>query len=276
MADHCVRWGKDVDPYVRRLASEYIKELSIRCDGIARKIIRARRRKARIAVITAHVDRDMLNGEAHYRFRKLGFHFVLREVPGQPADARKREFELNFATKPKFAPEDMPLRLRKRKGKAVSARPAKAKKKRRVAVRLAVREAGRLMKRISRAVHKSQQAAVTAITALTRFAAKLPSVITNVSHRVSTHVRTLKLVLYKAWRRRPRVSFATREIWTSFIKLGEPLDYTPARAWLEPKNIGTSLGLSLWVNVLASSDPPIDWDSFPFGEPPPESEQLAS
>jgi hypothetical protein len=276
MADYCVGWGKDVDPYVRRLASEYIKELSERCDRIARKIMRARRRSARVAVITAHVNHDMLNGTAHSSFRKLGFHFVLREKPDQPANVRKREFELNFATKPKFAPEDMPLRLRKRKGKAVTARPAKAKKKRRVAVRLAARRARGIMNRILRSLLTSRRGAVTAITSLTHCASNLPSVITNVSHRVSFHVRTLKLLLYKAWRRRPRVAFSTREIWTSFIKLSEPLDYTPTRAWLEPRNIGSSLGLSLWVNVLASSEPPIDWDSFPFGEPPPESEQLAS
>jgi hypothetical protein len=276
MADYCVGWGKDVDPYVRRLASEYILELSERCDALAQKIMRARRRELRVAAITRRVTHDMLNGTAHCRFRKLGFHFLLREKPDQPANVRKREFELNFATKPKFAPEDMPLRLRKRKGKAVTARPAKAKKKRRVAVRLAARKARGIMKRASQGVLKSQRGAVTAIIALTRCATSLPSVITNVIHRVSIHIRTLKLLLHKAWRRRPRVAFSPRTICTSLGKLSEPLDYTPARAWLVPKNVGASFGLSLWVYVLASSEPPIDWDSFPFGAPPEESEHLAS
>jgi len=281
MTDYYVRWGTDVDPYVRRLASEYIAELSDRCDGIARKVMRARARAARVATITSRVSRGMLNGAAHYRFRKLGFHFVLNETPNQPANVRKREFVLNFATKPEFAPEDMPLRLRKRKGKAVSAKPAKAKKKRRSAARLAARQVRRIVAAISRSFHSSARAAVTSVNVVTHYAANLASVITNVTHNALPLGRTLKLLLYKAWRRRPRVAPPTRRLnlvhacKELLTRMREPPACTPTRAWLERRDFGSSFGFSLSLNVLASSEPSMDGNGFPYRGPPEESERLA-
>ncbi len=129
MTDFYVRCGEDVQPYMERLAAEHITTVKRRCHRIGRKIMDARRRNDGVAVITKRVRHAMMNGEACSSFHELGFHFLLREAPGQRANARKREFILSFATRPRFAPEDMPRRLRKRNGKA-SARPVKKAKKR--------------------------------------------------------------------------------------------------------------------------------------------------
>jgi hypothetical protein len=271
MADYSVRVGEDVDPYVRNLASEYITELFERTDEIASRVMRARERVAAIAV-----DGDAVNGEAHCRFRKFGFHFLLSEEPGQPANAKKRQFVLNFATKPKFLPKDMPRRLRKRNGKAVSARPTKAKKKRRVVTRSAARQVRRIIAAISFRLHEIADWSVTYVKQSTHNARMMLSVITNVSQRAFYQARTLKLLLYKAWRRRPRVALPTRAINRAARNLPEPPHSAPTGAWLERRHFDMSAGFALRLNVLASSEPPIDWDSFPFGAPPPESEQQAS
>lgn len=267
MTGFYVRWGPDVDPHIRRLASDHITSLSVYCDGVAEKIVTARARANRVAAITCRVDRDMLGEEAHHRFRKFGFHFVLRETPDQPAKAKKCEFVLNFAVKPKFEPDDMPQRLRKRKGKSPSARPSKPRRRRSASGRATLALA--IAKRRLYKLHK-EAPSVTAVAVLTRCERTFRIMVI----KLGACARTLHEFARKMWRRRPHAARWPRSLNQVLTRISEPLVYAPVRAWLEPRLFDDRIGLPLLLNVLASREPTIDWDAFPFGEPPAESERL--
>jgi hypothetical protein len=210
----------------------------------------------------------MVHELAHHKFRKFGFHFVLNETPNQRANARKREFVLNFVTTPKFAPQHMPQRLRKRQGKALNAQPQKPKGKRRVSARAVLRW---LSASVERALYKFHKpASVTSVIAMTTSARRL----WQMALHIGTRMRTLRDTAHKLWRRRPHVAFGSRRLNQLLTRMSEPLTYAPARAWLERRQFGEHTGLPLLLNVLASDEQPIGLDAFPFGEPPEERERL--
>lgn len=261
MANFYVRWGADVDPYVRRLASQHINTLSAYCDGVAERVMASRAKKG-LPTITQLVDCTMVHELAHHRFRKFGFHFVLNETPNQRRNARKCEFVLNFVAAPTFAPQHMPQRLRRRQGKALSANPPKPKGKRRVSLRAAL---GWLSARVRYELYNT----VTAVIATTTSARTLRAM----AQHIGTRVRTLRDMAHKLWRRRPHVAFGSRRLNQLLTRMSEPLTHASARAWLEPRQFGEQIGLPLLLYVLASNEQPIELDAL-FREPPEERERL--
>jgi hypothetical protein len=265
MADFYVVFGDDVQPYICKLASEHIGTLRVHCDDAAAKILESRKRRHRVALITKRVNRDMLKGKALHCFEMFGFDFELRE--NAKPNQRKLEFILNFASTPDFEPEDMPERLRRVDGKALSARPVRrrrpqAARSQRVPGTRKGRDKKRTVERIS------YRLPGFCLWIHAHGAALASSLATKLYNMFRTYQR-LSAHLAAAWRRRPRL-----ELGKSFLtSVAEPDLHAPIRARLEPRLIGESLRLLIFTFV--SPEPAIDWSAYPFGPPADEGERIA-
>jgi hypothetical protein len=270
MTDFYVRWGDDVQPYVLQLASEHIETLRIYCKSIAAKISRSRRaRDVAVMPVTSRVNRSMIKGRSSHRFEMFGFDFRLRENTKKQPKSHKLEYVLNFATKPDFGPQEMPARLRRIKGQAISARPIRKRRPQAAAPtrapappqeRKKKRKAERAARRLAlRCLWIPERAAVV----LSSFPVKL--------YKMYARYRRLSAQLAAMWRRRPHLDLGIGRI-DFLTALPQPDPYAPARAWLEPRLFGESLSLLLFTFV--SREPVIDWDDWLFGETPDEGERI--
>lgn len=269
MTDFYVRWGDDVQPYILQLASEHIETLRKYCKDTVRRILKSRRRRHAIVLITRRVKRGMLKAKAFHCFEMFGFHFELREE-ARNLEGLKQEFVLNFTSPPDFAPHDMPPRLRRVDGKPLSARPVAKRRPRAVAPPPAgrSRKGGVRKRRVERISYRlrgfslwirNHRAALTS-----RLAAKL--------YKMYGACQRLSAPLAIMWRRRPRFGFPASG--TSFLTSLRELEvHAPIRARLEPRLIGESLRLLVFTFV--SPEPPIDWSAYPFGRPADEGERIA-
>jgi hypothetical protein len=268
MADFYVVFGNDVQPYICKLASEHIGSLRVRCDSIAAKVLASRKRRRRVALITPRINRSMLDGKALHCFEMFGFDFALRE--NAKPNQRKLEFVLNFAATPDFEPEDMPERLRRVDGKALSARPTRRRRPQAARPqRAAGTRKGRGKKRsVERTSYRipgfslwihAQSAALASSLAAKLY--KMHDTYQRLSDRVAA-----------MWRRRPRFGF--KRAGTSLLTSVQELEaHAPIRARLEPRLIGESLRLLIFT--LVTPEPPIDWSAYPFGQPADEGERIA-
>jgi hypothetical protein len=269
MTDFYVRWGDDVQPYIMQLASEHIAALRKYCKEAISRILKSRKRKRAVVLITRRVKRSMLKAKAFHCFEMFGFHFDLREGARNP-EGRRQEFVLNFASPPDFAPHDMPPRLRRADGMPLSARPQVTRRPRAVApVRRRASRQGRVKKRrVERISYRLRGLSLwirnrgAALTS--RLVAKLYKMY-GLYQRLSARIAVM-------WRRRPR--FDLVKSGTSFLSSLRELEvHAPIRARLEPLVIGESLRLLLFTFV--SPEPFIDWNAYPFGQPADEGERIA-
>jgi hypothetical protein len=265
MADFYVRWGDDVQPYVFQLGAEHIKALRLYCRKTIARLLRIRARRGAVVTVTLRVSRRMMNAKAFHRFEMFGFHFELRESPAKKG--QRQEFVLSFSTYPDFEPHDMPPRLRRMEGRALSAAPTRKRRPRAAAPARAgtagpasdkKRKVERQSYRISRLWIRPEAAALAS-----SLAAKL--------YKMRASCQTLLAHLASMWRRRPRLAWP--RIRVNFLTpLAEAESYAPTRARLELRLIGESLGLPLFT--LVPAEPPIDWGACLFGERADEGERI--
>jgi hypothetical protein len=264
MAGYNFRWGDDVQPYIRQLASEHIERLRDYCHGKICKIMDARdiNKYCVVPLIPNAGHQTAMKAKAVHRFRMLGFHFELRESPPSRRPA-KPEFVLNFTLTPDFQPKDMPPRLKRIAGKPLSARPrGRAPPLPRAAPR---RRAGG-QKRVLTVSH-------------TLFAVPL-----WISGETAALLSFLKPKLYKMYGLYQRLSVPAALMWKRRPRLGAPfcrvkfltpLDdswtIAPTRARLEPQLLGESIRLLLFSFV---SGEPALWDADLFGRVAPGDERI--
>ena len=268
MTDFYVRWGDDVQPYILQLASEHIETLRRYCKDTIRKILKSRKRKRAVVLITLRVNRGMLKARAFHCFDMFGFHFELREGPRSP-EVRRQEFVLTFASPPDFAPHEMPPRLRRVDGMPLSARPVTRRRPKAAApVRASRSRRGRVKKcggeRISYRLRgfslwiRNRGAALTS-----RFVAKLYKMY-GLYQRLSARIAV-------RWRRRPRLDLVKSGM-SLLGSVSELEVHAPISARLEPRVLGESLRLLLFTFV--SPEPSIDWNAYPFGRLADEGERI--
>lgn len=264
-----VRWGDDVQPYIRQLASEHIETLRRYCKRTIEHLIRMRLARGVVVIaVTARVRRRMINAKAFHCFKMFGFEFELREGAQK---GRKQEYVLNFTATPDFEPEDMPPRLRRIEGQAISALPVRKRRPQAAAPTRAktlkpAKEKKRKTERVS--LYRLTQVQLWkpdfSATLASRLAAKLYKM-HDLYHRLSDQMSVM-------WRRRPQLRLPFQR-----VNLLRPLldfrDYAPIRARLEPRLIGESLRFLLFSFV--SPEPTIDWSAYPFGKLPDEGERIA-
>jgi hypothetical protein len=269
MTDFYVRWGDDVQPYILQLASQHIETLGKYCKDAITRLLKCRKRKRAVVLVTARVKRSMMKAKAFHCFQMFGFDFELREGATKQK-GRRQEFVLNFASPPDFAPLDMPPRLRRVDGMPLSARPdAKRRPRAAAPVRASGSRKGRVKKRrVERVSYhlqgfslwiRKRSAALTS-----RLVAKLYKMY-GLYQRLSARIAVM-------WRRRPRFDLVKSGM--SFASSVRVLEvHAPIRARLEQRVIGESLRLLLFTFV--SPEPSIDWSAYPFGRPAEEGERIA-
>jgi hypothetical protein len=270
MTDFYVRWGDDVQPYVLHLASEHIETLRKYCKDTIRRILKSRRRKRAVVLITRRVNRGMLKAKAFHCFDMFGFHFELREG-ARSADGRKQEYVLTFASPPDFAPQDMPPRLRRVDGKPLSARPVTRRRPRAAApVRAKGPRRGRVKKRKAERVSYRLQG--VSLWIRNRCAALTSSLVVKLYKMYGLYQR-LSARIAAIWRRRPYFGLMRRG--TVMLAMVRDIEvHAPIRARLEPRVIGESHRFLLFTFV--SPHPSIDWNAYPFGRlADDEGERLA-
>jgi hypothetical protein len=259
MTDFYVRWGDDVQPYIRQLASEHIDTLRDYCHETIGRILTARRRRRAVHSITVRVKQSMMKGKAFHCFKMFGFDFELREGTKKQPKARKQEYILNFSAEPDFDSGDMPPRLRRVDGKPLTAVPAVKRRPRAVAPTRAQgsrkgsgkkREVERISYRLRGvSLWIGQKAAVLASS----LAAKL--------YKMRSAYQRLSARIAATWRRRPRLGLVTAH--GPFLTYAsEPDVCAPTHARLEPRLLGESLRFLLFTFV---SEPAVDWSAYPFG-----------
>lgn len=266
MAGYNFRWGDDVQPYILQLASEYIDALLEYCHAWIETSMEKRDPRFTCVVALApntNVKR-VLREKVVHRFEMLGFHFELRER-SQTKRSVKPEFVLNFTIAPDFQPQDMPPRLKRVNGKAVSARPRQRTS----------RPHGAAPTRAKTPRRKAGEKRCVVTISYT-----LPDVPLWISEGIAKQRSFLEPKLYKMyglyqrlsvraavmWRRRPQLGAPFRR-----VKILTPLDdssmIAPARARLEPMLLGESIRLMLFSFV---SREPALWDADLFGRAPPD------
>jgi hypothetical protein len=242
-----VRWSPEVQPYVSRLASGHIADLRRYCEEKGRKILRCRARDITVVTITARVAQAMLEERALHRFRRLGFHFQLDEAESQNESPARRAFVLNFATKPRFRPDDMPPRLRRKAGKALSARPARAR------ARARPMETERIMRAVRNLwAHRALAAGRS------RFAASFAFMAAAYGKQRSDSVQSVRVVA--------DVVQTARSISALLTSLQKAASSMPVRARFARVSSMRLRGI----------ERPLPWDTWLFGEPAAESERKAA
>lgn len=266
MADFCVRWGDDVQPYVMRLGRKHIETLRAYCDETITRLLSSRRHKRSVLAVTPRVDKSMLKARAFHRFKMFGFDFELREDP--KSKLKKREFVLHFTTHPNFKPEDMPLRLRRVKGAPLSARPKGKSGKRGGARTSRKRRKGNPEKRgAQRVLYRLRPIfngnALRCSVLASRVSAKL--------YNMQRLYRRLSAQAAVMWRRRPTLGISLRT--QPFLTFARERAFAPTCARLEPRIIGETHRVLLFTFV--SREPAAPWDVNLFGELPDEGERIA-
>lgn len=268
MTDFYVLWGDDVQPYVLQLPAEHIEALRLYCNDAARVILERRINEQNVILLTTDVNLSMMNGQAFHRFDMFGFDFKLTESAKKRARRHKQEFVLGFATTPDFEPEDMPSRLARVDGKAVSARPRTRRRPQAAAPARARGARSRKGKRRSKSV--TNRLAQRCVWIQAQVAALLSSLWTNVYMMNKLYQRLFTRAVI-VWRRRPRLHFRFAE--TFFLRSFPELEtYAPVRARLEPRLIGESRRILLFTFV--APEPLVDWNAYPFGRLAEEGEPI--
>jgi hypothetical protein len=270
MADYNFRWGDDVQPYILQLASEYIEALLDYCHAQIAMIME--RRDARFTCVVALMPntnvKRVLRAKVVHRFPMLGFDFELRESP-RTKRAVKPEFVLNFTVLPDFEPKDMPARLKRVNGKALSARP-----RRRGAHPACVtpahaqappREAGE-KPRVITITYTLPDFSLW----ISRELAKQRSFLESKLYKMYGLYQRLSVHAAVMWRRRPQLGAPFRS-----MKFLTPLDdswtIASACARLEPVLLGESIRLMLFSFVSREQ---ALWDADLFGRAPDEGERI--
>jgi len=267
MHDFYVRWGDDVQPYLMQLASEHIETLGRYCKNTILRLLRLRRARLAVILVTARVRRRMMNAKAFHCFKMFGFDFELREGSRK---GRKLEFVLSFATTPDFEPKDMPPRLRRVNGQALSARPARKSRPQAVARPGAKTPKPRKARKGTR-YRLACSDGPPPLIGKSGFTLATVSFLSAKLYKMDEIYRRLSPQLAAMWRRRPRIDlpFSKRSLLTHLRNFE---GYTPMRACLEPQLLGESLRLLLFTFV--PHEPPIDWSAYPFGRLADEGERI--
>jgi hypothetical protein len=268
MTDFYVLWGDDVQPYVLQLAAEHIEALRLYCNDAARVILERRANEQNLIVLTRRVSRDMMNAQAFHSFEMFGFDFKLTESGKKHSRQRKKEFVLGFATTPDFEPEDMPPRLRRVDGKAVSARP---RARRRPQAAAPARARGARSRRGKRRLKSVSDRLAALRTLVQAKVAALGSSLWAKLYKMNRLYQRLFTLAASMWRRRPCLDFRFAEaiFLRSFPEFETP---APVRARLEPRLIGESRRILLFTFV--APEPLVDWNAYPFGRLAEEGEPI--
>lgn len=268
MAGYNFRWGDDVQPYILHLAAEYIEALLNYCHEECQKIMDVR--DARKTCVVALMPRTnvprILKAKVLRRFEMLGFHFELRES-APTKKSPKPEFVLNFTLTPDFEPQDMPARLKRVAGKAVSARPRQTRP--RASAPTPADKPPQGTGEQARVITISYQLPAVPLW-ISEEAAALASSFVDKMYKMYDLYQRLSVHLAAMWRRRPQFGALFREL--SFLtSLDDSFAIAPARARLEPMLIGESIRLILYSFV---SRKPALWDVDLFGRAPDEGERI--
>lgn len=267
MHDFYVRWGDDVQPYILQLASEHIDTLRLYCKETILRLLTLRRARTAVVCVTARVRRRMMKAKAFHCFEMFGFDFQLRESAKK---GRKQEFVLNFVTTPDFEPVDIPPRLRRAEGQAISARPTRKTRPQAIARPRAKTRKPRK--------EKKRNAQRTTLHGLYRSllwkhdgAAALASRISAILYKMDRLYHRLSAQIGVVWRRRPRLHLPCHR--GNLLRSVSDFERSaPTRAWLEPRLLGESLSLLLFTFV--TPEPSIDWSAYPFGRLADQGERI--